>query len=126
MIPRNRFRQPMWHGGPVRQSYSYSVPSPPWIVQKFQHWLKMKIDFFSAGAEGEEPVAKRRRLNRFVFLSVAKRRRLNKCNFVCHEEKTSKKLCIFVCCEEKTSKEVCNFVCCKEKTSKQVCIFVYF
>jgi hypothetical protein len=27
-IPRNQFRQPMQPGGPVRQSYSYSVPSP--------------------------------------------------------------------------------------------------
>ncbi len=27
-IPRNRFRQPMQLGGPVRQSYSYQVPSP--------------------------------------------------------------------------------------------------
>jgi hypothetical protein len=27
-IPRNRFRQPMQPGGPVRQHYSYSVSSP--------------------------------------------------------------------------------------------------
>ncbi len=27
-IPRNQFRQPMYPGGPVRQPYSYSVPSP--------------------------------------------------------------------------------------------------
>ncbi len=27
-ILRNRFRQPMNPGGPVRQTYSYSVPSP--------------------------------------------------------------------------------------------------
>ncbi len=35
-IPSNRFRQP---GGPVRKLYSYSVPIPPQIVQKFQHWF---------------------------------------------------------------------------------------
>ncbi len=27
-IPRNHFRQPMQPGGPIRQPYSYSVPSP--------------------------------------------------------------------------------------------------
>ncbi len=27
-IPRNRFRQAVWPGGPVRQPYSHSVPSP--------------------------------------------------------------------------------------------------
>jgi hypothetical protein len=27
-IPRNRFRQPMKPGGPVRQPYPYSVPRP--------------------------------------------------------------------------------------------------
>jgi hypothetical protein len=27
--PRNRFRQPMYSGGPVRQPYSYSVPIAP-------------------------------------------------------------------------------------------------
>ncbi len=26
-IPRNRFRQPMYPGGPVRQPYTYSAPS---------------------------------------------------------------------------------------------------
>jgi hypothetical protein len=28
-IRRNEFRQPMYPGGPVRQPYSYLVPSPP-------------------------------------------------------------------------------------------------
>jgi hypothetical protein len=29
LIPRNRFRQPMQPGGPVREPYSYLVPGPP-------------------------------------------------------------------------------------------------
>ncbi len=33
--PWNRFRQPMQPGGPVRQPYSYSVPSPHRLFQNY-------------------------------------------------------------------------------------------
>ncbi len=38
-IPRSRYRHSLYHGGPARQPYSYSVP---YIVQKFQHCSSKK------------------------------------------------------------------------------------
>ncbi len=43
-IPRNHFRQPEKPGGPVRQPYSYSVPSPHRLFKNFQHWVNLIIE----------------------------------------------------------------------------------
>jgi hypothetical protein len=54
-IPRNRFRQPMYPGGPLREPYSYLVPSPidcskipalAVFVKKFQQKRHQQMGFF--------------------------------------------------------------------------------
>ena len=72
MIPRNQFRQAVYPGGPVRQPYSYSVPSPYRLFKNSStgmdsmEWILPAYVDSRAGTTSRVVVSARQAGNRFL------------------------------------------------------------